>query len=232
MKRSSFFQSAPFSLAAYIPAMFLLASALSLLAWAFFQPELTPDQRIFANVFSALLCGSAGFLWGGVILDLRYKPAPNLKVAIQALGGSAIFLLGMWHPLFPPADAGQRETVRLLSSPRRKLEITRPGADSVVGSEIEVRGSTSYPAYHHYIVVSGSVAGGDAVQDDTLKLSPAGELVGTATIGSSAVGAGQTYTIRIIASKTPLKPGPLVQTSGLIFSNPVTVTRSAQAERS
>jgi hypothetical protein len=185
--------------------------------------ELTPDQRTILNYFFALLAGGVGFLFGGVVLNLTGALGPNLKLTMRALGGSALFVLLLIHPLFSFTSLPEN-----LSAIRPM--ILSPGPGNMVGQVIEVHGRAGYPTWHHYVVVTGIVAGGDIVQDTHMNWSSTGDLFGTATIGNVAVGEGDPYLIRIVASRVPLTPGPLVPRKDLVFSDAVNVIRSFQGK--
>jgi hypothetical protein len=207
----------------FIAVMMLCIISFALLMRAFHAAELTPDQRIILDYCFALLGGGAGFLFGGVVLDLTSLLGPNLKLTIRALGGSALFVLLIFHPLFPSGAQPEKPS----GGPPT---ILNPAPSSVVGQMIKVQGHSEYQGWHHYVVVTGIVAGGDIVQDTSMDLSSAGELLGTATIGNAAVGEGEPYFIRIVASRTPIAPGPLVPRKGFIFSDAVNVTRSFRSK--
>jgi|SRR6267154_3520463 len=208
----------------FTAVMTLCIVSLALLMRAFYTAglaELTPDQRTILNFFFALLAGGVGFLFGGVVLDLTGALGPNLKLTMRALGGSALFVLLLIHPLFP------------FPIPPEGLSIIRPTIlspvpGSMVAQMIEVHGRTGYPTWHHYVVVTGIVAGGSIVQDTHMNSTATGDLSGIATIGNVAVGEAEPYLIRIVASKSPLAPGPLVPQKDLVFSDAVNVTRSFQ----
>lgn len=226
MKRStSFAPKAPFSLAAYIPAMILLAVTFALLGWAFVQPELSADQRTMANFFFALVSGSAVFLWGGMALSVNGQLGSHMRIALKALGGSAAFTLALLHPLFPPLNAAQPQP----SPPVKQLQVVSPAPHSTVGLTVKVNGLTSYKFWNHYIVVRGKT-GPDAVQDHPLTVSSSGELSGRATIGDVTVGLGDEYLIWIIATKTTLRPGVLVPPHDAINSEAVPVTRAERSD--
>jgi hypothetical protein len=220
--------------ATYWAVMMLSVVSVAELGWAFFaagSTGLTSQQTTISNYFFALLGGSAGFFFGGVVLTVSGQLTPALKLSIKAIGGSALFLIALYHPLFPIAPGKQfsADNVESIGSP---VEIKSPSTNSVVGGTVEVRGHTTHPSWRHFIVVTGPAQGSDVVQDAEVTVSPSGEILGTATLGNAAVGAGQSYTIRVVACEKRLEPGPFIRRNDLVFSNAITVTRSVKPERS
>jgi len=97
--RQSSWTSTPLLVAAAI----LLLVPLAALTFAFvYRPHLSPQQAIFANFFFALVSGSAGCVWGDVVLRISGTVRGGLKVAIDATGGSALFILCYFNPIFKP----------------------------------------------------------------------------------------------------------------------------------
>jgi hypothetical protein len=218
-------RSLPF-LHAYIPNLVLGASALGIVVWALLNGPLWPDQKPLMNVITALLCGTVGFLWGGLMLEIIWQPAPRLRVALQAVGAAAIFTLLLVNPIYPAAtQAIQAETES--SPPFGLIAIVEPRDGSTVSSDPAIRGRAVYAGLHYYCLVRSTAVGGAAIQDGELVRSDTGELMGKARIGNSEVGSRQTYILTIIGSKKRLNSGPLLSTEGLIYSNHVTVRRTA-----
>jgi hypothetical protein len=204
------------------------------LGWAFLtsgSTGLTSQQTTISNYFFAVLAGAAGFFFGGVVLTVTGQLTPALKLSIRAIGGSALFLIALYHPLFP-ATPGKQVSAENVESVESSVEITTPSMNSVVGQWVQIRGHTTHPSWRHFVVVTGPAPGSDVVQDAEVMVSPAGEIVGSATLGSAAVGAGASYTIRVVACEKPLKPGPFNRRNDLVFSNAITVTRSLETEGS
>ncbi len=213
--------------------MFSLVSVAEL-GWAFFaagSTGLTSQQTTISNYFFALLAGSAGYFFGGVVLTVAGQLTPALRLSIRAIGGSALFLIALDHPLFP-ATPGNQVSANNVESVGSPVEITSPSMNSVVGGSVEVRGHTTHPSWRHFIVVKGPAQGSDVVQDAEVTVSPSGDILGSATLGNAAVGAGQSYTIRVVACEKRLEPGPFIRRNDLVFSNAITVTRSVVPERS
>jgi hypothetical protein len=96
-------------------ATLLMLVSLAALFWAFIsQPHLSPHQRVLSNFFFALASGTAGFVWGNVLLHATGKLPGGVKFTIEAFGGSAIFLiLTFVHPLFPSETSYQTPHVML-----------------------------------------------------------------------------------------------------------------------
>jgi len=65
----------------------------------------------------------------------------------------------------------------------------------------------------------------DWVQDDTAKIDASILLTLRVKFGTAAIGRGEKYLVRAIATKSKLRPGPLTEISeNTMFSEPVTVT--------
>jgi hypothetical protein len=224
MRQRSSFVKAHYSVWSYIAVQILLLASLFGLGWAFYSSGLS------SNFFFALLAGTEGFLFGGVVLTLTGTIRPNMKLAIRAVGGSALFLAALLHPLLAStAHIGSLPGPR---PPERGIFITSPLTGSVVGPTAQINGHTDYPWLRHFIIVTGLKAGGDIVQDSEVNVSSTGEISVNATLGGAAVGAGEMYTIRIVACETALNAGPLVSRKDLIVSNVISVVRSIQHQRS
>jgi hypothetical protein len=88
-----------------------------------------------------------------------------------------------------------------------------------------IRAVTPYRDKHHYIVVTPKV-GGDFVQDGPIAASASGILAGPAVFGTAAVGDGQDFLVRIIATSQRLPPGELAtRPTDAISSEPIVVSR-------
>lgn len=227
----------PFSSVEYVAVLVLLLFALAVLAWAFFvsgDTGLTFDQRRIAFWFFALEAGAAGYFFGGVFLNLAGRTASTSSFAIRAVGGAALFLIVIL--LVPASPSSPSSGGQVMSEATCDLDqglvLNVPAQGARVGPKVEVRGRTAYPQWNHFIVVTGLNAGGDIIQDSAVSVSPNGEISGKATIGSSAVGRGERYSIKFVASKTALKPGPLNPDRHMVFSNSVTVVREIHGEGS
>lgn len=97
------------------------------------------------------------------------------------------------------------------------------------GAEVEfrelIRGITPFLDMNNYIIVTP--IGRDAfVESDSLKIGPGGEFSGFAKIGHADAGGGERFLIRVLATKSKLKPGLLSEVpEDAIFSQVVVVTR-------
>lgn len=229
MRRDPHFMPAPFSKAEFIAVLGLQFSSLALLAAAFYVAAdgLTADQRQITTWLFALQAGASGYFFGGVVLKLTGKWGSAASFAIRAVGASALFLSVLLLAPFPRASAGEvRQNADDGDPMRFALQVTSPAEDAKVGPTAEVHGHTMHPHWMHYLEISSLVAGGDAIQDSTIKVAPNGDISSLATFGAAAVGVGQRYSIRFIDSKTALIPGPLIQGPHVIVSPAVTVTRT------
>jgi hypothetical protein len=231
MKKASNPHPAPIPLLTYIPALVLGACAMGLVIWAVLKGPLWPDQKPLMNVMAALLCGTAGFLWGGVVLEMVWQPDPRMRVAIQAVGAAAIFVFLMVHPIYPAESQRSQTAGGDTWLPPTGVSIIEPSKGSMVDADIPIRGRASYAGLHYYCLVKAESVGGAAIQDGELVRSESGELAGKARIGTAGAGAGETYTLTIVGSDKLLHAGPLRSTDGLIWSNQVTVRRIAPEQR-
>jgi hypothetical protein len=231
MKKNTVFVPAPFSKAEFIPVVGLQFSTLALVIWAFFVAGdgLTSDQRQIVGRLFALLAGASGFFFGGVVLKLSGRLGPGASFVIRALSGAALFLIVLVLPLIAHTASHELCQNPVVTEPTEEvLQVTSPAGSDEVGPTAEVRGRTTHPRWFHYLVVTGLTSGGDVVQDNnTIKVSPNGDLYSLAIFGAAAVGVGQRYSIRFVDSKTAIEPGrPMLPGPHVIVSPAVTVTRT------
>lgn len=229
MRRDPHFMPAPFSKAEFFAVLGLQASSLALLAAAFYVAAdgLTQDQRQVTTMLFALQAGASGYFFGGVVFKFTGKWGPAGSFAIRAVGASALFLIVLLLAPFPRASAHDGHQNAENRDPIGfALRVTSPSEGAEVGPTTEVHGHTMHPHWMHYLEISSLVAGGDVLQDSTVKVAPNGDISSLATFGATAVGVGQRYSIRFIDSKTALMPGPLIRGLHVIVSPAVTVTRS------
>ena len=107
----------------------------------------------------------------------------------------------------------------------RRFVLTAPVDGANVGLQEVVRGQTPFADMNHYIVVTPLKVGDDWVQDVPVKVF-GGLWSGRARFGSAAVGAGEEFVIRALATKSKLSSGTLSEVpDDAIFSEPVIVTR-------
>src|SRR5262245_1935626 len=116
------------SAASWVFGLLLLA----FLVWVFaFAPEALPEykQRML-GVFLASLAGLfAFFLTGDVGLDIQSKQLRFGKLAVQATGGAAAFILVLvwwWSPFAPIGVEKKLDTIQ------RKTESIQQGIQSIV----------------------------------------------------------------------------------------------------
>ena len=204
------------------------------LVWAFIEAGasgLTSQQTTISDLFFDILAGSLGFFFGGIAVSVNGRLPPGMKLSIRAIGGSALFLVALYRPLFV-ASAWEPVPNGITNPAANQVEITSPSTNSVVGHTVEIRGRTAHPNWRHFILVTGPAQGSEVIQDGEVTVSSSGQILGRATLGSAAVGAGESYTIRVVASEKALTRGPFIRRNGLLLSNAITVTRSPETERS
>jgi len=104
--------------------------------------------------------------------------------------------------------------------------IATPRESERVDSNVEVRGRTPFPALRHYLLVTPRVTGDRWVQTPAATVERSGAtFAGPVQLGTSA-GAGQRFTIQVLATRESISAGPLIHTPGdARFSPPVTVVR-------
>ena len=108
----------------------------------------------------------------------------------------------------------------------REFTVTHPADGVTVDLTDLIRGHTPFPEMIHYIVITPLETGEYWVQDSPVMLYAGGLLTGRARFGDAAVGAGEQFIVRVLATKATLSPGPLVKVPGdAIFSRSITVTR-------
>ena len=199
----------------YVPAVALLAVALSLLIWAFFQRSLTPDQRTISNLFYAMVLSGEGFLVGGLLITVSGSLKSHVKVTVRAIGGAAGLVIALWYPLFAASDP-------LVKRPA--FGVTEPSDGELVEPTIEITGFTPHTEMRHYVVVTAPM-GGDTVQNEPVKVSESGQFRAKATVGSAGAGTAQRFVIRVVATNSILEPGPYIAPPDVLVSDAVTVTR-------
>jgi hypothetical protein len=231
MKQHTAFKKAPFSLATYVTVLVMLIGCLAGM-WVIFSEAglvgLNSDQRSVLNFLFALIAGGTGFFIGRVALTFTRAITPNTKMVLRAFGGSALFLV----VLFKPELSSMTGTSQTPVSAIDVIEITSPMAGSLVQSTVQLHGRTARPSWHHYVVVAGPAQGSYTVQDAEANVSAAGDLSAQATLGNATVGAGETFTILIVACEKRLNPGPFVRRNDQIVSTPISVVRAGNSERS
>lgn len=107
-----------------------------------------------------------------------------------------------------------------------KFTITTPLDGAIVNRIDLVRGTTPFAQMNHYIVVTPLKTGDDWIQDGPITVYTGGLWTGRAVFGEAAVGAGEEFIVRSLATKLILSPGPLTEVpEDAIFSESITVTR-------
>jgi hypothetical protein len=108
-----------------------------------------------------------------------------------------------------------------------KFTITYPTNGADVTFDDKVLGNTPFPNMNHYIVVTPVKTGTPYVQDrPALVNSGEGTFSGQARFGGAEVGVGEQFIVRILATKSPLEPGPLNSVpADVVFSESVAVRR-------
>jgi hypothetical protein len=119
-----------------------------------------------------------------------------------------------------PAAAKQRVMYK-------KLRIAYPLQGAIVGREIQVRGVTTYADKKHYVLVTpaGSTP---SVQKGQILSSSDGSFVGSAQLGDEAVGAGESYTVTVIATDEFLLPDARPTPEKILDSDAISVMRHTQ----
>jgi hypothetical protein len=167
--------------------------------------------------------------------------ADKWGILVQVIGiivGLPIALGSLYVGLYIPIhDVGTivsstEQAVKRLTE-ANQFRINYPANGGVVDSTDIVRGITPYPNRNHYIVVTPIKGGGDWVQEGPMKISTGNVWIGRAIFGAAAVGAGEGFVIRAIATNSTLSPGTLIEVpEDAIFSESVVVTRKKTNESS
>ena len=157
------------------------------------------------------------------------------KITLCQLIVAVIALLGMLFFGFKKTiivirsdlhEVGSRITNVERTIERNRLNLTNPGDNAVVSYIDFVSGKTPFFDLNHYIVVTPLKTGDNWIQDGPLVIDTGGIWSGRAQFGSSAVGSGEKFVIRVIATKSAIQLGPLmVIPDDAIFSEPIVVTR-------
>jgi len=108
------------------------------------------------------------------------------------------------------------------------LIITQPRDHDLVDNNEVIRGSTPYLRKVHYLVVTPLATGDDWVQYPAVTIDNTGVWAGQAVFGSSAVGNGQDFLVRVVATSSKINPSNLAERSlpmDAISSAPIKVTR-------
>jgi hypothetical protein len=109
---------------------------------------------------------------------------------------------------------------------RKDFKITSPLNGDRVDKNEFIQGETPFLGMHHYVIVTPVKIGTDWVQEEA-KVSFGGLWSGKAILGAAAVGVGEKFVIRALATNTTLPPGPLTEVpKDAIFSELITVKRN------
>jgi hypothetical protein len=127
---------------------------------------------------------------------------------------------------YPPSAKEARESTK----PRvhASLRILYPADGGFVGRTEWVKGSSSYGEgrIRHFLVVTPQQTGEPWVQEGPLGIPARGIWAGWAIFGAAGVGEKKRFLLQVMATKSPLSPGPLIQVpQDAVFSEPVSVTR-------
>lgn len=160
--------------------------------------------QVWGGVLITFLSLGATILFG--LLNLRKRVA-TIQVDLQEVG-SRVELVEK----------------RILAG---QFTVTTPVNGATVEMIDFIRGNTPLSGMNHYIVVTPLKTGDDWVQEKRATVS-GGIWSGRAKFGTAAVGAGEQFVVRALATKSTLSPGPLTEVEvpeDAIFSEPITVTR-------
>lgn len=124
----------------------------------------------------------------------------------------------------------QRSVTRVeeLASSSR-FRVTYPLEGGSVGSTAPVRGTTPYRDRNHYVVVTPMETGDNWVEEERAAVSSDGVWTGRARFGTAAVGVGQDFVVRALATRASVLSGQLAAPAippDAVFSEPTVVTRS------
>jgi hypothetical protein len=152
------------------------------------------------------------------------------EFTIRVLATRATLVTGILTEV--PDDAVWSDSVtvrRVQSSPvtGTQIIITMPADGAEVGVDSTISGKTSLPDLNHYIVVTPTRIGTSFVQSQSALVNRAnGSFIWRATFGGAQVGAGEQFTVRVLATKSTLSPAPLTtEPPDAVFSNSVIVKR-------
>lgn len=108
----------------------------------------------------------------------------------------------------------------------QQFRITKPADGDSVNLVDVVRGETPFAGLNHYIVVTPIKAGVDFVQSGPVPVHAGGFWSGQAAFGSAAIGIGEDFLVRCLATNSALNEGPLVDVpEDAAFSDIITVIR-------
>lgn len=143
----------------------------------------------------------------------------KISIVITSLG----FIVTLGYIVFPLMSRVQQVEKGILA---RQFRITAPVDGATVGLTELIRGETPFPEMNHYIVVTPLKTRDDFVEDGPVNVSTSGVWAGNAKFGAAAVGAGEQFMVRALATKSILSPGPLTEVpEDAIFSESIIVTR-------
>ena len=108
----------------------------------------------------------------------------------------------------------------------QRFRISSPAEEDSVDVVMAVRGETPFGELNHYIIVTPTRTGDDVVQRGPVPVYAGGLWSGQATFGAAALGTGQEFVVRCVATAATLQEGPLVEVPpDAAFSDIVTVIR-------
>jgi hypothetical protein len=108
----------------------------------------------------------------------------------------------------------------------RKFMILNPSHGDSVGFISSIQGRTPFVKIPHYFVVTPLRTGIDLIQEEPAIVSADGDLMGRVKFGTAAVGEGEKFAVRILATKSQVSEGPLTKEPKEAWSsNSITVIR-------
>lgn len=144
---------------------------------------------------------------------------PKIGILITTLGFIATMVFGIL-PLMKSVGRVEKGVMA------RQFRITAPIDGAAAGLTESIRGETPFSEMTHYIVVTPVKTGDNWVQPGPVQVSASGLWIGRATFGEAAVGAGEQFIVRALATKSILVEGALGKVpEDAIFSESITVTR-------
>ena len=143
---------------------------------------------------------------------------------VASICGLIVTLGGLLYTVWKDTKSDIKRVEEQIARPQ--FRVTYPLDGDFVEMNDLVKGWTPYSNKMIYIVITPIQTGDDFIQDTNAKIDAGGFWIARAIFGTAAVGTGQKFLIRAIATQDKLSAGPLTKKpADVIFSEGVYVTR-------
>jgi hypothetical protein len=148
------------------------------------------------------------------------------EFTVRVLATKSRLEMGILANVPDDAKVSRPVTVRR-TKPTEQIIISTPADGEDVGLDAAITGKTYLKDLNHYVVVKSLKVGTSYVQDRPPSINRNdGTFIGNARFGRAALGIGEQFMVRVLATRSTLPAAPLTnEPPDAVFSNSVTVTR-------